>query len=299
MLRAAFTLVGCAALIVVGASGAGASDWLPDPHTSASCNTSGAAPTSGYTSAVQGDCGVASDGSSRPAAHAKTSTGSAAKYMSCSYVYVPGTLPNPDASGPYFRSCEPSATPVDNSMSTDPTMKMPILVPVPAPPPTAEALARSEVRNLHMAPPALHLSPGLDQPQVVNADAWYWLDSASWAPVSASVSSSGLTVTVTATPATATWTSGDGGSVMCAGPGTPYPAGDANPPAQSPTCGHAFTRASTAFPGGTYPLTAQVSWQITWRASDKESGTLPPLTTSATAQLRVVEVQALVTGVRS
>jgi hypothetical protein len=106
-------------------------------------------------------------------------------------------------------------------------------------------------------------------------------------------------VTVTATPASVTWTSGDGGSVTCAGPGMPYPVGDPNPPAQSPTCGHAFTRSSTGFPGGVYPLTAQVSWQISWQASNGQTGTLPSLTTSATAQVRVVEVQALVTGVRS
>ena len=188
-----------------------------------------------------------------------------------------------------------------SAATPDQPLPVPFFVPLPSssPAPTAKSLAQSELRNLHLAPPQLRLSPGLDQPQVVNVSAWYWLDSSSWQPVAASVSNAGLTVTVTATPVSVTWSSGDGGSVTCAGPGTPYPVGDPNPPGQSPTCGHAFSRASDGFPGKAYPLTAQVSWQVSWRASNGEAGTFPPMTTSATAQVRVVEVQALVTGVRT
>jgi hypothetical protein len=246
----------------------------------------------GYTGDVQGDCDIKQESVSRPAEKTQTTTSSAPAYV-CSYVNVQSAVPG----GSMFKSCVGSM----NSMAPDQPLPVPFFVPPAssAPAPTAKTLARSELRNLHLAPPVLRLSPGLDQPQVVNANAWFWLDPAFWQPVASSVSSAGLTVTVTATPVSAMWTSGDGGSVTCAGAGTPYPVGDPNPPAQSPTCGRAFTRASAGFPGGVYPLTAQVSWQIGWRASNGETGTFPPMMTSATAQVRVVEVQALVTGVRS
>lgn len=283
MLRTALTVVASAAIVVVHAGDASADGWLPAPNTSALCGTFNVTPAAGYTGAVQGDCEIKQEDISRPVKKAQA-IASSPPDDSCSYT-----------GGYVVKSCVGSLN-----------LMAPGHLPVPFPPapaaasaPTAKALALTELRNLHLAPPALRLSPGLDQPQVVNADAWYWLDPSFWQPVSASVSSAGLSVTVTATPATATWTSGDGGSVTCSGPGTAYPVGAPNPPAQSPTCGHAFTRSSSGFPGGMYSLRAQVSWQIGWRASNGETGTFPAMTTSATAQVRVVEVQALVTGVRS
>jgi len=294
MLRSALTILGGAAIVFVHVGAASASGWLPAPNTSALCGTSDATPVSGYTSAVQGDCELKQERAARPAAGKAHTSGSPVPDYSCSYVDVQSTVPG----GDMFKSCTGSLS----AAAPDQPLPVPFLVPKPTPGPPAPAaknLALSELRNLHLAPPVLRLSPGLNQPQVVNAAAWYWLDAAFWRPVSSSVSGAGMSVTVTATPVTATWTSGDGGSVTCAGPGTPYPFGAANPPAQSPTCGHAFTRASAGFPGGVYPLTSQVSWQVGWRASDGEAGTFPAMATSATAQVRVVEVQALVTGVRS
>jgi len=297
MLRPTLTILGGAAIVFVHAGAASATGWLPSPNTSARCATSDAAPIFGYTAAVQGDCELKQQSPLQPAeaARAHTNAGPApVPAYTCSYVDVQSTVPG----GEMFKSCTGSLS----AAAPDQPLPVPFLVPKPTPgppEPAAKNLALSELRNLHLAPPVLRLSPGLNQPQVVNADAWYWLDSAFWQPVSSSVSSAGTTVTVTATPVTATWTSGDGGSVTCAGAGTPYPFGASDPPAQSPTCGHAFTRASAGFPGGVYPLTAQVSWQVGWRASYGETGTFPAMATSATAQVRVVEVQALVTGVRS
>ncbi|MEY9889257.1 hypothetical protein ABIA31_002905 [Catenulispora sp. MAP5-51] len=294
MLRPALALLGSVAIVVAHGGDASAGDLLPAPGTSALCGTSDAKPTAGYTAAIQGDCEITQDGVASPARKAQSIASSPPAY-SCSFTSVPN--PNVAGGGYMVKNCVGDG----NAATPDQPLPVPFLVPLDdsSSAPTAKSLALSELRNLHLAPPMLRLSPGLDQPQVVNADAWYWLDPASWRPVTATVSNAGLTVTLTATPTLATWTSGDGGSVNCAGAGTPYPVGDPNPPAQSPTCGHAFTRASDGFPGGVYPLTARESWQINWQASNGESGTFPSMTTSSTAQVRVVEVQALVTGVRT
>lgn len=309
MLKNALRLVASAAPLLCSVGAASASDLSPTGtagfHADACQQSAANSPT--YVNAVQADCGAGIVGrKTRPTSSTQPHTTSAPGYVSCSYNVPAGFVPsmytndrNGTPSGPLVKVCVSSPTPVDNSMASDPQMTIPILIPKPSPPPSLASLAQSAAANLHLAPPAMRLSPGLDKPQVVNVPAWYFLDPASWAPVSSSVAAGAVTVTVTATPVSVTWTSGDGGSVTCAGPGTPYPVEDPNPPAQSPTCGHAFTRASAGFPDGVYPLTAQVSWQIGWRASTGVTGTLPPTATSATAQVRVVEVQALVTGVRS
>lgn len=314
MLRTGSALILSCAPLVCGFGAAAASEALPGGQFSSGqysaepCVATAAKPGAMLQSAVQEDCShFLQNGAPKHSPQSKPATTPAApSYERCYYVPEAGFVPTiytsgagGDQSGPVVRTCQSSPTPVDNSMVSAPKVTVPVLIPQAAPTPSLTTLAASAAGNLHLVPPAMHLSPGLDQPQVVNVPTWYFLDPASWVPASSSVSGGGMTVTATATPVSVTWTSGDGGSVTCAGPGTPYPSADPNPPTQSPTCGHAFTRASARFPGGAYPLTAQISWQVGWRASNGASGALPPVTTSATTQVHVAEVQALVTGARS
>jgi hypothetical protein len=87
---------------------------------------------------------------------------------------------------------------------------------------------------------------------------------------------------------------GDGAAVTCHGPGTPYAGG--NPAAASPTCGHAYERSSAGQPGGAYRVTATITWDITWTSTGGAGGVMPPLQTTAAAQFRVAESQALNTS---
>ncbi|GAA3552169.1 hypothetical protein GCM10022222_39720 [Amycolatopsis ultiminotia] len=91
-------------------------------------------------------------------------------------------------------------------------------------------------------------------------------------------------------PVSAAWAMGDGSTVTCIGPGTPFPV-HGDPQAASPDCGHTYQRS----PGERFLATATVSWRITW-AGAGASGAFPDMTTSAAASFRVAEAQALGTG---
>jgi hypothetical protein len=93
-----------------------------------------------------------------------------------------------------------------------------------------------------------------------------------------------VSVTATAKARQVAFSTGDGASVRCTGPGTPWRAG-MDPAAASPTCGHTYTAAS---PGGGYRLRATVTWDVTW-VGGGETGTAGPLTTAAEVDLLVVE----------
>jgi hypothetical protein len=85
---------------------------------------------------------------------------------------------------------------------------------------------------------------------------------------------------------------GDGGQVVCHGPGTSYsPRFSARNP--SPDCGYTYRHSSARTTSGAYTVTATTSWRVTWTASNGTIGTLPPITRSSQISLRVAEAQAL------
>lgn len=137
-------------------------------------------------------------------------------------------------------------------------------------------------------------SPGLNPPgaQLVGVATWLWVDGP-WAPASATAQVAGVSATVTATPVSVVWSPGDGTTVTCDGPGTPY---DPNrPPAdQRSSCTHAYGRSSAALPGGAYALTATVTYEVTWSSSTGAGGALGTLTRTTTVAVVVEEAQALI-----
>ncbi|MFF3617256.1 ATP/GTP-binding protein [Streptomyces sp. NPDC002580] len=82
-------------------------------------------------------------------------------------------------------------------------------------------------------------------------------------PNTASASAGGITVTATAKVSKIVWRMGDGISVTCSGPGTPYLASEGM--AQSPTCGHVYSKTSTDAQSHKYQLTATSTWAIDWQ----------------------------------
>jgi hypothetical protein len=86
---------------------------------------------------------------------------------------------------------------------------------------------------------------------------------------------------------------GDGSTVVCEGPGTPWRPG-LDPAGSSPDCGHRYLRASAGAPGGAFTVTVTVSWDVSWSGAGR-SGAVPGLTTTSSLQLRVAESQALLT----
>lgn len=118
--------------------------------------------------------------------------------------------------------------------------------------------------------------------QLVGLPTWLWVESDSWAPVSRTVSVPGVSATATARPVSVEWSTGDGGSVVCAGPGTPY-SPDTPPEAASPDCGHTFRVIS---PRGGFVVAARVAWSVSW-AGAGQSGVSPDLVTGATTTVVV------------
>lgn len=158
---------------------------------------------------------------------------------------------------------------------------------VPAP----AVLAQRAVRRLALAGPEIQTSPPAEREQVVGLPTWLWtrVTSVTWGSRAATAAVRGESVTATATAQSIVWDLGDGTTVTCDGPGTPYRQG--MDPHASPTCGHTYTASSADQPGQAYPVTATTTWSVRWSGA----GTQGQLTVRRTsrASLRVAEAQAV------
>lgn len=157
----------------------------------------------------------------------------------------------------------------------------------------ASTVVERVVKQLRLPQPLIRTSPDMGSVQVVRVPTWLWVERSGWRPVSTSVAVNGVTVTATARPIRAVWSIGDGGGVVCSGPGTPY--SDAyRPERPSPDCGYTYQRTSRSAPGGAFPVSVRVVWNVDWHGGGR-AGSVPGLVTTARRQLVVDEVQAVVT----
>ncbi len=155
----------------------------------------------------------------------------------------------------------------------------------PAPPDgyVVAALARDQLDlplpDVRTAPP-----PGVDQ--VVAFATWLWIDPTQWHGLSKTVMIPGVAATVAARPVSMTWQTGDGQTVECRGPGTPYLAGrpDAG---QHSDCTHAY------LDRGAVAGRVTVHWQMDWSATTGQAGTFGLVDRTTDLRLIVVEVQAV------
>jgi hypothetical protein len=154
----------------------------------------------------------------------------------------------------------------------------------------AELLAAARQR-LVLQTPVVRFSPATVQ--VVQIPTWMWIDAASWQPQSSNVAVPGVSVSVRAWPVASEWTMGDGTTVRCAGPGTPFdPHHD--DPARGSSCSHTYTTSSSSAPAGAF----DGSVTVTWRASATVTGAagggdLPALARTRRFTVRVAQVQVL------
>ncbi len=129
--------------------------------------------------------------------------------------------------------------------------------------------------------------PGPESVGLVGLPTWMWVADpgpTTWGPQSRSLTVGGITVTLQARVETIRWSMGDGAVVSCSSPGTPYE--DRFGSADSPTCGHRYTKQ------GTYPVTATAYWTAEWSATTGESGSFAWQMVSETS-INVGEAQAL------
>ncbi|MFJ1549770.1 hypothetical protein [Streptomyces sp. NPDC088246] len=83
-----------------------------------------------------------------------------------------------------------------------------------------------------------------------------------YAPNTATATTGGVTVTATAKVTTIRWDMGDGTTVTCHSPGTPYDAFRGKSP--SPTCGHLYQKTSHGHPDERYQGTVTATLTVTW-----------------------------------
>lgn len=162
----------------------------------------------------------------------------------------------------------------------------------PGAPLSPAGLAQQARSQLRLPVPKVKANPVGDQ--LVNLPTWLWLDRGSWGPVSATAAVPGVSVTAVATPTSVMWSMGDGDSVTCNGPGTPFTSGG-DPQRASPDCGYTYHTSSAGQPGEAFPVTATVHWTVRWSGAG-QNGTFPNMTTTATVPFRVAESEGITTG---
>jgi hypothetical protein len=124
-----------------------------------------------------------------------------------------------------------------------------------------EVLARRAVDSMRLDGPDV-TSPRQGGRYTVGVPMWLWVNQSenTYGPATATASADDVTVTATAQVTSIRWTMGDGTTVTCAGPGTPYRGSQGM--ADSPDCGHRYTRTSSGQPGERFPLTATSTWTL-------------------------------------
>jgi len=155
-------------------------------------------------------------------------------------------------------------------------------------------LADEAWKRLALPLPRPELSPAGDQ--IVNLPSWLWLVGP-WAPLSSTVSVPGVSVTAVAVPEQVVWTMGDGGQVVCDGPGVAYDSA-IWAAAPAPSCAYTYTNSSAAQPDLRYHAAVTVRWHATWSAFGVAGGgDLGTIDRTTVFTVRVGEVQALNTTV--
>ena len=124
-------------------------------------------------------------------------------------------------------------------------------------------VAEQAAKTLGLSSPVIEMAPSDGHPQLVNVATWLWVNPAAWHPVTATATAGPVTTTAVAAPTKVVWDMGDGHSVTCNGPGTPY---DPSTPDASTDCSYTWPAA------GTYTVTATIYWTITWAAAGAAGG---------------------------
>ncbi len=169
------------------------------------------------------------------------------------------------------------------------------------PPPDPATVGAEAASGLRLPEPSLTLSPATTA--YVNLAEWLRIDPSVWHSftTSAQACTAGgcTTASATATPSYVTWSTGDGSTVTCNGPGTAY--NEAIPAdAQSTSCSHTYTTTSAGQPtpdgnpnDAAFPVTATVTWTVAWSGPNGSAGALPSLTTEATTSLKVTQIESV------
>jgi len=234
--------------------------------------------------------------------HEPSRSGSAA--APCTYIPLPAKQAATfGAGGPtpgawYFVKCPgKKLTIYSGALSWFPTGS-PTVAGTPAAAPNA--LAQQAADSLTLPSPVVDLNPSAFS--VVNLSSWLWIDPQIWHSYRATATAGNVSATAVAVPSTVLWTMGDGHSVVCGDPGTPY---QPTVPelAQTTDCSYTYLKSSAGQPSangdgdsnnGAFRVTATITWTVSWSATGVAGGgSLPPLHTSSTVPVRVEQIESV------
>lgn len=153
------------------------------------------------------------------------------------------------------------------------------------------ALAQEALESVEIAAPEIRTSPSEDGQLYVQLPTWLWIDAGWWHTYTATANAGRVWSTVKARPVSVSWTTGDGGSVPCGGPGTPWSPGA---PEDGSNCTHTYRHSSAE--DGSYSLSAAVTFEVTWTSNIADGGTLETISRTSTVDVEVGEIQAIGTG---
>lgn len=234
----------------------------------------------------------------------QSDSGSGSAAAACTYIPLPANeAATFGAGGPtpgawYFVKCPGKTLTIYNgALSWFPTGS-PAVAGTPALAPSA--LAQQAVDSMTLPSPVVNLNPSAFS--VVNLSSWLWIDPQAWHSFRATATAGSVSATAVAVPSTVSWTMGDGHSVVCGGPGTPYQ--PTMPEAvQTTDCSYTYLRSSAGQPSadgdgdsnnGAFRVTATITWTVSWLATGVAGGgLLPPLHTSSTVPVRVEQVESV------
>ena len=170
----------------------------------------------------------------------------------------------------------------------------------PATVPTVDprALALQAERSIDLPDPTIRLDPAGSS--VVGLATWLWIDPTIWYDHSVTATAGAVSATAVARPVGVSWSTGDGGTLECGGPGTAYVPWLPSV-WQSTYCSHTYARTSIGEPSpdgdpddGQFGVEATIEWAVSWSAHGAPGGgQLPTLYTAATVPLRVVQIESL------
>ena len=155
------------------------------------------------------------------------------------------------------------------------------------------ALAAEAAKNLPIRGATIGSAPPSGDKVLVGVPVWLWTakSATTWGPSTATATAGGISATAIANATKIVWSMGDGSSVTCTSPGTPYKSSYGG--TASPDCGYVYTTVSTGKSGGKFTITATTYWDITWTATTGASGTLPLQTRTSQTTARVGELQVV------
>jgi hypothetical protein len=110
-----------------------------------------------------------------------------------------------------------------------------------------------------------------------------WIDPSAWRTLTASASAGPVTSTATAMPSKVVWNMGDGDTVTCNGPGTPFSPSDPN---ASTDCSYTWPQA------GSYTVTATMYWSVIWTATGAPGGGNLGVQAGPPAEVQVVATES-------